>query len=104
MPNPHYQAGVRFERKLINLLKEHLPKEKYTIIRTAGSHSPVDVVVIEHLGQQGQNRSFGIQCKTVKKGSKAPDLKKYGVTKNVTKDVHEAFGVPELIKSNSIKS
>ena len=66
MPNPHYLAGARFERKIVNLLKEHLPREKYTIIRTAGSHSPVDVVIIEHLGMQGVKRSFGIQCKTKK--------------------------------------
>ncbi len=66
MANPHYKAGVRFERKIVNLLKEILPKEKYTIIRTAGSHSPVDVVIIEHLGKQGVKRSFGIQCKTKK--------------------------------------
>ena len=73
MPNPHYKAGVRFERKIINLLKENLPSEKYTIIRTAGSHSPVDVVIIEHLGNQGVKRSFGIQCKTkkLKSGNKS---------------------------------
>jgi hypothetical protein len=77
MTNPHYSAGVRFERKIINLLKSLLPADKYTIIRTAGSHSPVDVVIIEHLENKGVKRSFGIQCKTVKKGSQMPDLKEY---------------------------
>ena len=67
MTNPHYKAGVRFERKIINLLKDNLSSDKYTIIRTAGSHSAVDVVIIEHLGKQGVKRSFGIQCKTKKK-------------------------------------
>lgn len=67
MPNPHYKAGRRFEYKIMKILKENLPKEKYTIIRTAGSHSPVDIFVIEHLGKQGIKRSFGIQCKTKKK-------------------------------------
>jgi len=67
MPNPQYRAGVRFERYILNLLKEILPKEKYTIIRTAGSHSAVDVVIIQHLGREGPKRSFGIQCKTKKK-------------------------------------
>ena len=66
MPNPHYKAGVRFEHKIMNLLKEILPPEKYTIIRTAGSHSAVDVVIIEHLENRGRKRSFGIQCKTKK--------------------------------------
>lgn len=65
-PNPHYKAGVRFEYKIMTLLKAMLPSDKYTIIRTAGSHSPVDVVIIEHLGLQGVKRSFGIQCKTKK--------------------------------------
>ena len=67
MSNPHYKAGARFEYEIMKLLKEHLPKEKYTIIRTAGSHSPVDVLIVKHLGKQGTNRSFGIQCKTRKK-------------------------------------
>ena len=67
MVNPHYKAGRRFEYKIMNLLKENLPEKKYTIIRTAGSHSPVDIVIIEHLGKQGVKRSFGIQCKTKKK-------------------------------------
>jgi len=66
MPNPHYKAGVRFEYKIMKLLKDNLPKKKYTIIRTAGSHSPVDVLIIEHLGKQGVKRSFGIQAKTKK--------------------------------------
>lgn len=76
MPNPQYKAGVRFERKIMNLLKEILPKEKYTIIRTAGSHSPVDIVIIEHLENKGPKRSFGIQCKTTKTNKKI-NIEKY---------------------------
>ena len=60
MANANYVAGRRFEYKIINLLKKYLDKEKYTVIRTAGSHSPVDVYVIEHRTRQG----FGIQCKS----------------------------------------
>ena len=70
MTNPHYVAGVTFERQIVNLLKLHLPSDKYTIVRTAGSKSPVDVIVIKHVGNQGKNRSFGIQCKTKKKSLK----------------------------------
>ena len=66
MTNPQYKAGVRFEYEIMKLLKEILPKEKYTIIRTAGSHSPVDVVIIKHLTNKGPQRVFGIQCKTKK--------------------------------------
>lgn len=74
MPNPHYKAGVRFEYEIVNLLKKYLSPDKYTIIRTAGSHSPVDVLIIKHLGCQGRNRSFGIQAKTKK------EVKKHGTS------------------------
>ena len=68
MSNPSYTAGVRLEREIMNLLKEYLDPEKYTIIRTAGSHSPVDIVVLKHIGLEGKDREyFGIQCKTKKK-------------------------------------
>lgn len=62
MPNREYERGRRFEYEIVNLLKRHLPPEKYTIIRTAGSHSPVDVVIIKHITRE----VFGIQCKTKK--------------------------------------
>ena len=62
MTNKNYKTGRRFEYKIVNLLKKMLPKEKYTIVRTAGSHSPVDVIIIEHRSK----RSFGIQCKSRK--------------------------------------
>jgi len=67
MTNPSYIAGRNFEYFIVNLLKEHLPSDKYTIIRTAGSHSPVDVVIIKHVDNTGRKRTFGIQCKTKKK-------------------------------------
>lgn len=66
MPNPQYVAGRRFEYFMVNLLKKHLDPKKYTIIRTAGSHSPVDVFVIQHRNR----RCFGIQCKSKLKGGK----------------------------------
>lgn len=67
MSNPSYRAGVRLEREIMNLLKSFLNPEKYTIIRTAGSHSPVDIVVLKHIGKEGKDREyFGIQCKTKK--------------------------------------
>ena len=67
MPNPSYKAGVRLEYKIMKLLKTHLDSEKYTVIRTAGSHSPVDIYIIEHIRNVGRKRDgFGIQCKTVK--------------------------------------
>lgn len=62
MANKNYKTGVRFEYLMVNLLKKYLPAEKYTVIRTAGSHSAVDVVVLEHRGR----KYFGIQCKSKK--------------------------------------
>lgn len=67
MSNPSYLAGVRLEREIMNLLKKHLAPKRYTIIRTAGSHSPVDIVVLKHIETKGVAREyFGIQCKTKK--------------------------------------
>lgn len=67
MPNPHYKAGRRFEYEVMQALLSSFPKDRYTILRTAGSHSPVDVVIIKHIGSSGRKRVFGIQCKTKKK-------------------------------------
>jgi len=68
--NPSYKAGVRLEREILNLLKKCLDPQKYTIIRTAGSHSPVDIVVLKHVEAKGRPREyFGIQCKTKKEQS-----------------------------------
>ena len=67
MSNPSYKAGVRLEYEIMKILKMCLDPQKYTIIRTAGSHSPVDIVVLKHVGKQGRDREyFGIQCKTKK--------------------------------------
>jgi len=66
MPNKSYIRGRAFEYEILNLLKKHLPADKYTIIRTAGSHSPVDVFIVKHINRQ----AFGIQCKTKLKGGK----------------------------------
>ena len=68
MSNPSYKAGVRLEYEVMKILKKYLAHGKYTIIRTAGSHSAVDIVVLKHVGQQGIDREYvGIQCKTKKK-------------------------------------
>ena len=69
MSNPSYKAGVRLEYEVMRILKKLSDPAKYTIIRTAGSHSPVDIVVLKHVGKEGRDRKeyFGIQCKTEKK-------------------------------------
>ena len=56
----NYIIGRRLEYKIMDILRKALNPKKYTIIRTAGSHSPVDIFVFEHR----QRRGFGIQCKS----------------------------------------
>lgn len=66
MSNPNYEAGVRFEREIIEILKKNLNKETHTIVRTAGSKSPVDIIIIKTMKNTGRKRVFTIQCKTKK--------------------------------------
>lgn len=67
-----YKTGVKLEREIINLLKRVLNPDKYTIVRTAGSHSPVDVIVMKH-----RTREFcGIQCKSSAKNFSDSEIKK----------------------------
>lgn len=53
----NYRRGYEIERKLVNMLK----KEKYASVRSAGSHSPWDVMAVNDKGVRL------IQCKRVKK-------------------------------------
>jgi len=43
MVNKNYQKGTRYERKLVNESRE----EGKIAFRSAGSHSPIDVVIID---------------------------------------------------------
>ena len=53
MPNKRYESGVRFERRVMGDLAER----GYYCLRSAGSHSMIDVVAI---GQE----VLLVQCKT----------------------------------------
>ncbi len=54
LPNKRYRKGYRFENALLNRLK----KEGYdAVVRTAGSHSPYDIIAIKDA------KLFLIQCK-----------------------------------------
>jgi Holliday junction resolvase len=55
-----YEKGVRFEREVVNIFK----KAGYTAVRTAGSHSPYDVIIWKDTGfnKKIANVAF-IQCK-----------------------------------------
>ena len=58
--NRNYRQGRDFEYQVMKKLKEIFPEPRYTIIRTAGSHSKYDVVILKHMTKE----FFGIQCKT----------------------------------------
>jgi len=56
MPNPKYLKGVRKERKIVNEARA----KGLIALRSAGSHSPIDVVVIDPV-----NKKISlIQCKS----------------------------------------
>ena len=59
----HYQKGVRLEREVIQLFKEN----GYTAFRTAGSHSPFDVVLVKTT-EENKKICFVafVQCKVSK--------------------------------------
>jgi Holliday junction resolvase len=55
MPNYNYNKGVRKERKVVNEAKE----EGCLAFRSAGSHSPIDVCIIDWQ----HNEIRFVQCK-----------------------------------------
>ena len=63
MPNRNYLKGVRKERKLVNQARE----QGLVSFRSAGSHSPVDVIIISPVDKVIRL----IQCKPDSMGEKA---------------------------------
>ena len=61
MPNKNYLRGVRFEREVQEIFK----KAGYVTMRTAGSHSPYDVILVKKTENMEKiaNVCF-VQCKT----------------------------------------
>ena len=55
MPNANYIKGVRKERSIVNTAR----KKGFIAFRSAGSHSPIDVVVID----SAKRNIRLIQCK-----------------------------------------
>lgn len=66
MSNANYEAGVRLEREVMAIFREH----GFDVARTAGSHGPWDVILLK----RGREREYElrvlllIQCKTRKVG------------------------------------
>ena len=59
MPNRNYLKGCRLERKLVNKARD----EEKLAYRSAGSHSPIDVTIINIKGRTIEL----LQCKKSKK-------------------------------------
>lgn len=70
MPNKNYQKGRQFEYRVKKYLEEN---GSHLVIRSAGSHSPIDLVAFGE-NPFGDHRTLLVQCKADGKISKA-DLK-----------------------------
>ena len=66
LPNPNYQAGVRFERERM----KHYVSQGYAVMRTAGSHGFYDVIAFS------PRSVMAIQCKVVATQTQATKLLK----------------------------
>ena len=63
MPNPNYERGVRLEREIMQIFKDN----GYIVMRTAGSHSPFDVVLIKESAELKKICFVAfVQCKVKK--------------------------------------
>ena len=67
MTNPNYIRGVKLEREVQKIFRD----AGWTAIRTAGSHSPWDVILVKHTQGGGVNLKkicfvAFVQCKTEK--------------------------------------
>lgn len=67
MGNKKYLQGVRFEREVMRIFRE----AGFEVLRTAGSHSPFDIVLVKYEDREGGIRRIAhvafVQCKTEKK-------------------------------------
>jgi len=61
MPNKKYLKGVRLERKVVNMAR----KRGFLAARTAGSHSPIDLFIID----KARKAITFVQCRSSKKYS-----------------------------------
>lgn len=63
MVNKNYERGVRLEREVVNLFKN----AGYKAVRTAGSHSPFDVIIWKESKELKKICFVAfVQCKTEK--------------------------------------
>jgi len=61
MPNKNYERGRRLEQEVVNIFKE----KGWIAVRTAGSKSPFDVILIKESSQMKKICFVAfVQCKT----------------------------------------
>lgn len=83
MPNPHYRKGYIFELKV----RDYFRNEGYEVFRSAGSHSPADLVIVTD-----HSLNF-VQCKTTDRMTKKE--------RQEFKDYCQRLIVQGIIASNS---
>ncbi len=80
MPNKNYVKGRKYEYDIVHLMRD----KGYLAFRSAGSHSPVDVVAID-----GKNKIIKlIQCKPKSMSEKAKQR-----LEEANKDLNGVFNV-----------
>ena len=63
MPNPKYKRGRRFEYEVMEIFRQN----NFVVLRTAGSHSPFDVVLVKMTKDMKRIAHVAfVQCKTKK--------------------------------------
>lgn len=100
MPNKNYVKGRAFEYKV----KEVYQQAGYLVFRTAGSHSPADLIAFPPLSKIVEWQPLLIQCKTGKSPMSKTEIKElmtvavnYGLrAKVVRKDTTKKCGYSVL--------
>lgn len=86
MPNKNYVKGANFEREI----KKKYESWGYFVVRTAGSHSPADLIAFPPLGMISEWSPILIQCKNSMKVYLPEDLKEL-------KDVAVLYGLRAVL-------
>lgn len=85
-----YQKGARFERLIVNLAR----KNGFISARTAGSHSNVDIFIID----PSSKRMWVYQAKKHKKASQNALKRKFGAFESLSDEYIVKFGLITDIK------
>jgi Holliday junction resolvase len=90
MPNKNYVKGANFERKV----KKFYEGLGYLVFRTAGSHSPADLIAFSPLKNMKEWNPILIQCKNTKKVYLPKDMEQL-------KTIAEQYGLRAVLISKT---